>query len=79
LLGARFERAAERGEVTEVLLEARGRDDLEDSAWLITGIPERVPLITGLEDKLARPSLDDVIAEQRTHPTFEDEAVLVLA
>lgn len=31
------------------------------------------------EDQVARPRLDDLVAEQRAHPTLEDEAVLVLA
>ena len=56
-----------------------GRDDLEDPARLVARVPERVPLVARLEDEVARAGLDDVVAEQGTHPSLEDEAVLVLA
>jgi hypothetical protein len=38
-----------------------------------------VPLVARLEDQVARPGLDDLVAEQGAHAAFEDEAVLVLA
>jgi hypothetical protein len=37
-----------------------------------------VPLAPGLEDEVARPGLDDVVAELSAHPPLEHEAVLVL-
>src|ERR687896_314427 len=41
--------------------------------------PERVPLVARLEAQVARPRLDDVVAQQCAHAPLEDEAVLVLA
>ena len=38
-----------------------------------------MPLVAGLEDQVARPGLDDVIAQQRAYAPLEDEAVVVLA
>jgi hypothetical protein len=38
-----------------------------------------VPLVARLVHKVARPGLDDVVAEERAHPALENEAVLVLA
>ena len=35
--------------------------------------------LRGLKHEVARPGLDDVVAEQRAHPPLEHEAVLVLA
>ncbi len=66
-------------ELVEELLEPRRSDDLEDSAFLVAGVPERVPLSARLVDEVARTGLDDVVAEQRAHPALEHEAVLVLA
>ena len=60
--------------------KAAGRDDLEDPARLITGVPTRVPLVAPLEDELARTGLDDIVRRAaRAHASLEDEAVLVLA
>jgi hypothetical protein len=44
------------------------RIDLEDPARLVAGIPERVPLVTGLEGQIARLRVDDVVAQHRPHP-----------
>src|SRR5690242_14253421 len=79
LVGAGLERAAQRGEFAEVPFEASRRDDLEDPARDITGVPERVPLVARLEDELTRPSLDDFVAQERAHASLEYEAVFVLA
>ena len=76
---ARADHTAHRVELGEEALEAGRRDDLEDPARLVSGVPERVPLVARLEDEVPRPGLDHVVAEQRTHPPLEDEAVLVLA
>src|SRR4051812_26139170 len=79
LLGVGVARAAHRGELAKVLLEARGRDDLQDPTGLISSVPERVPLVARLEHEVARPRLYDIVAEQGAHASLEDEAVLVLA
>src|SRR5581483_1642533 len=71
--------AAEVGELPEELLEAGRRDDLEDAARLVAGVPERVPLVTRLVHEVARPGLDDVVAEERSHAPLQHVAVLVLA
>ena len=38
-----------------------------------------MPLVARLEDQVAGPGLDDVVAQQRTHAPLEHVAVLVLA
>jgi len=63
--------------LAEEVLEAGRRDDLQDPAGLVTRVPERVPLIARLERELAGLDIDHLIAEQRSHPSFEHEAVLV--
>jgi len=60
------------------MLEAGGCDDLEDPGGLVTGVPKRVPLVAGLEDEVARTGLEDFLAEQRAHASFEHVAVFVL-
>src|SRR5918996_760985 len=79
LIRVRIDRAAHIRELAEEALEAGRRDDLEDPAGLVAGVPERVPLVTRLEDQITRPSLDHVVAQQRAHAPLEHEAVLVLA
>src|SRR4051794_2505473 len=56
----RVERAGRRHrpQLGEELLEAGGRDDLEDPRGLVAGVPERVPLPAGLVDQVARTGLD---------------------
>src|SRR5215211_754606 len=63
----------------EVLLEACGRDHLEDARRLIPGIPEGMPLASWLEDQVARFPVDDLTVEERTYSSLNNEAVLVLA
>ena len=78
LIRVRIDRAAEVREFFEEALEAGRGDDLEDPARLVARVPERVPLVARLEDQVARARLDDVVTEQRSHATLENEAVLVL-
>ena len=66
-------------ELLEELLEARRRDDLEDPAGRVAGVPEGVPLVARLVDEVAGAGLDHVVAQQGAHPALEHEAVLVLA
>jgi hypothetical protein len=42
-------------QLSEEVLESCRGDDLEDPAWLVAGIRERMPLVAGLERKIARP------------------------
>src|SRR5919108_109714 len=78
-LGVGLRDTAQVDELLEEPLEPGRRDDLEDPARLVAGIPERVPLVSRLEYQVARASLDDVVAEQRTHASLQHEAVFVLA
>lgn len=57
---------------------ARG-DDLKDAVKGVAGIPEGVPLIRWLEDKLADAGIDHFLAELGTRPTLDHVAVLVFA
>src|SRR5262245_28102637 len=75
---ARHDHTTNVRELLEEALETGRRDDLEDPARLVAGVPERVPLVARLVDEITRTSLDHVVAQQRPHPTLEDEAVLVL-
>src|SRR5436190_18223251 len=59
---------AHSGQLREEALEAGGRDDLEDPARLVAGVPEGVPLAARLEHEVARPCLGNLVAQQRTHP-----------
>src|SRR5919198_6668738 len=79
LIRVRVDRAAHVGELPEEVLEARGRDDLEDPARLVARVPEGVPLVARLEDEVAGTCLHDVVPEQGAHAPLEHEAVLVLA
>src|SRR5690349_2854055 len=79
LLRTGLERAAERRKLTKVSLETRGRDDLKDPAGRVTRVPEGVPLVAWLEHQVASTGLDNVVAQQRSHPSLKHEAVLVLA
>src|SRR5207253_967494 len=72
-------RGAQVDELVEEPLESGRRDDLEDPGRLVGRVPERVPLVARLEDEIARPRLDDLVAEQRAHPSLDHEAVFVLA
>jgi hypothetical protein len=54
-----------RRELLEVMLERRRRDDLEDPALGIAGVPEGVPLVARLEREVAGFGVDHVVAEQR--------------
>src|SRR5581483_6984072 len=58
--------------------EASRGDDLEDSAWLVSCVPKRVPFPTRLMHKVARTCLELLIAQQRSHSPLNHEAVLVL-
>src|SRR5581483_7821340 len=78
-LRVRLSDATQVDELLEEALEPGRRDDLEDPARLVARVPERVPLVARLEHQVARPGLDDVVAQQRAHAPLEDEAVLVLA
>src|SRR6476620_11335909 len=60
------------------MLEAGGRNYLQNSRWLLTGIPERMPLIARLENQVADVAVDDFVAEQCTDATFEYVTVLIL-
>jgi hypothetical protein len=55
--------AAEVDELSEEAFEACGRDDLEDSARLVAGVPERVPLSAWLVDEIPWAGLDVLIAQ----------------
>src|ERR1700712_5499043 len=63
------------GGLREETLEARRGDDLEDPLRLVARVPERVPLVAGLEDEVAGPAEDDLVAELRPHAALEDVAV----
>ena len=60
------------------MLETRRRDDLEDPADGVAGVPERVPLVTWFEGEVALLGVHHIVAEQRSQPTLQDVAVLVL-
>ena len=60
------------------MLETRGRDDLGGPADGIAGVPERVPLVARFEGEVAYLGVHHIVAEQRSQPTLQDVAVLVL-
>jgi len=62
----------------EHVLEAPGGDDLEYPARSVAGVPERVPLITGLEDEASCIRVYHLVAELRPRAPLQDVAVLVL-
>src|SRR5262249_51751774 len=78
-LWVRLDRAAQPHKLLEEALETGRRDDLEDPARLVAGVPERVPLVARLEDETAWTSFDHFLAQKRAHPPLQDEAVLVFA
>src|SRR5437764_6659461 len=71
--------AAVLDEFGEESLEAGGGDDLEDPTCFLAGVPERVPLVAGFEDELARTGFEHLLAEEGSHAAFQHVAVLVLA
>lgn len=52
-------------ELTEEIFESAGRNDLDNLAWAVAGVPERVPLPARLEHPGARASSHDLFSEQR--------------
>jgi len=52
VLGAGLGDAAEVDELGEEALEPGGRDDLEDPAGLVAGVPERMPLSPRLVNEI---------------------------
>src|SRR5579875_315586 len=71
--------AAQLDKLGEEALEARGGDYLKDPCGLIAVVPECVPLAARLEDEVARFAAQHLIPQQRTDPSFDHEAVLILA
>src|SRR5581483_11976311 len=71
-------RGEERRDLPEVVLEAGGRDELEEAERLVAGVPERVLLAARLAHDLPRPRLDDLSAKLRAEATLEHVRVLVL-
>src|SRR5581483_6858106 len=67
------------GELPEEALEAGRRDDLDDLAGHIAGVPERVPLVPRLEDPGSGFGGQDVVAEQRTERSGQNIGELSLA
>ena len=77
--GIRSARGREQlGELAEERLEARRGDDLDDLARGIACVPERVPLIAGLENPRSRAGGHYLLAEQRSERPLDDEGVFVL-
>ena len=70
--------AAGLAELTEQLLDAAGRDDLQQPQRLVAGVPERVPLPARLEERSPGAGDDLLAAQERAEPAVEDVAVLVL-
>jgi hypothetical protein len=62
----------------EKLLDAAWCDQFQDPQRLISCIPERVPVITRLEDDVTRCSDDLVAILEDSEPTFEDDTVFIL-
>ena len=54
-----------RAEFVEEVLEAAGRDDLEDPAGAVARVSERVPLLARLEHEVSGVGVDHVVAELR--------------
>ena len=67
------------GELVEEVLKSGGRDDLEDAARGIAGVPEGVPLAARLEYQVTRPGVNDIRAELGAEAAFEHIAVLIFA
>ncbi len=53
-------------ELAEKVFESAGRNHFDDLAWGAVAVPERVPLLAGLEHPGARASNHDLFAKQRT-------------
>jgi hypothetical protein len=70
--------APERNELGEELFKAGRRNDLEKPCGLITRVPERVPLVAGLEDRVTRPAEHNFVPKQRADAPLYDVAVFVL-
>jgi AcrR family transcriptional regulator len=66
-------------ELTEVVLETSGRNQLEQPRVDVARVPKRVRHSARLDDQVARCCLDDLVAELETDRPLEDERVLVLA
>jgi len=60
-------------------LEAGRGDDLQYPRRSITGVPEGVPLVAGLEDQIAGAGDQHLLAQQRADASLQDIAVFVLA
>src|SRR5207237_2556948 len=67
------------GDLVKKLFKTGGRDDLEDADGAVTRVPEGVPLAPRFEDQVPNLAVDDLPSEVGADPTFEDEAVLILA
>jgi hypothetical protein len=68
----------ERRELTEVVLEPGGRDQLEQAGGLVARVPEGMGDVPGLEDEVARSGLELFGAELEADAAFQDIGVLVL-
>jgi len=72
-------RDVRRGDyIFEVVFESSGRNDLEDPARAITGIPESVPSVAGLEDEVARLREDCSSTKPGSHLALQHIALFVL-
>jgi hypothetical protein len=69
---------AEVNELGEEAFEPCRGDDFEDSARLVAGVPERVPLSARFVDEVPLACLDVLVTQQCAHTSLNDEAVLVL-
>src|SRR4029453_4679045 len=69
--------ATEVDEFGEESLKAGRRDDLQNPGRLITRVPERVPLVAGLEHQIPWVGDQHFVTEKRAHPALEHVAVLV--
>lgn len=67
------------GDLVEVLFEASGGHDLQYSARLVAGVPERMPLIPGLPYQLAGAGMEDFIAQQEAEAPSGYQGELILA
>src|SRR6476620_152691 len=65
------------GQLAEEVLEPGRRDDLQNPAGRVARVPERVPLVAGLEREVAYLRVDHVVAQQGAHPALQHVAPLV--
>ena len=70
--------AAELDKLSEEAFEACWGDDLEDSAGVVAGVPERVPLSARFMDEISWACLEVIVTQQCAHAALDDEAVFVL-